>query len=151
MTLTVATLDELRPLVGTSLGTSSWLKITQDRIDTFADATDDHQWIHVDPQRAKDGPFGGVVAHGYLTLSLVVPMWEQVLDVTSVQTKVNYGLGKVRFPAPVPVDSAVRLAATLIAMDDVNGGAQLTIGGTIECDQAAKPVCVAEMIYRYLE
>jgi acyl dehydratase len=78
-------------------------------------------------------------------------MWEQVLDVTSVQTKVNYGLGKVRFPTPVPVDSAVRLAATLIAMDDVNGGAQLTISGTIECDQAAEPVCVAEMIYRYLE
>ena len=151
MTMTVATLADLRPLIGEGLGSSSWVEITQQRINTFADATGDQQWIHVDPERAKDGPFGGTIAHGYLTLSLVAPMWIEVLDVTSVHTMVNYGLGKVRFPAPVPVDSRLRLNATLAGLEDVPGGAQLTIGALVELEGAAKPVCVAEIIYRYFE
>jgi acyl dehydratase len=112
MSTIVETLDDLRPLVGTSLGSSEWVEIDQARIDTFADATDDHQWIHVDPRRAKNGPFGTTIAHGYLTLALLIPMWAEILDVTQVSAKVNYGLGKVRFPAPVPAGSKIRANAT---------------------------------------
>jgi acyl dehydratase len=149
VTTIVETLDELRALVGTDLGTSSWVEIDQARIDTFADATDDHQWIHVDPERAKDGPFGTTVAHGYLTLSLLIPMWSEVLDVKSVTSRVNYGLGKVRFPAPVPVGSKIRLTATLVSVEDVAGGAQLTIDAVIEREGGTKPVCVAQPIFRF--
>lgn len=105
-TLTVNGLPELKKLSGTDLGTSDWLEITQDRINTFADATGDHQWIHVDPERAAAGPFGAPIAHGYLTLSLFIPLFTDLLDVQGVTTKVNYGLNKVRFPSPVKAGSA---------------------------------------------
>ncbi len=150
-TTTVSTLGDLRPLVGTRLGSSSWVTVDQARIDAFADATGDHQWIHVDPQRAVSGPFGGTVAHGYLTLSLLIPLWTEILTVHSVHTKVNYGLGKVRFPAPVPAGSRVRATATLTALDDIAGGAQLTIDAVIERDGGDKPVCVAQPIFRFYE
>jgi acyl dehydratase len=145
----VDTLDELRPLVGTSLGTSSWVAVDQRRIDTFADATGDHQWIHVDPQRAATGPFGGTVAHGYLTLALLIPMWTEILTVRSVGTKVNYGLAKVRFPAPVPSGSRLRTTATLAAFEDIAGGAQLTVDAVIEREGGDKPVCVAQPLFRF--
>ena len=150
MSTVVDTLEELEPLVGTSLGVSSWVEISQERINTFADATDDHQWIHVDPERAAEGPFGTPIAHGYLTLSLLIPMWSELLDVRDVSTKVNYGLNKVRFPSPVPVGSKVRANATLAGVEQVPGGAQLTIDAVIEVDGAAKPACVAQMLVRFL-
>ena len=150
-TTTVSTLGELRPLVGTRLGASSWVTVDQDRIDAFADATGDHQWIHVDPARAASGPFGSTVAHGYLTLSLLIPLWTDILTVHSARTKVNYGLGKVRFPAPVPTGSRLRLIADLAAFEEVPGGAQLTIDATIERDGGDKPVCVAQTIFRFYE
>jgi acyl dehydratase len=145
----VETIEDLRPLVGAELGTSEWLEIDQSRIDTFADATDDHQWIHVDPERAKDGPFGSTIAHGYLTLSLVIPLWTQILDVRQVSSKVNYGLGKVRFPAPVPVGSKVRARATLAELGDIAGGVQLSIDAVVEREGGDKPVCVAQPIFRF--
>ena len=149
MSTVVDTLDDLRPLVGTSLGTSQWVEIGQARIDAFADATGDHQWIHVDPDRAKDGPFGTTVAHGYLTLALLIPMWTEILDVRNISSKVNYGLGKVRFPAPGPAGSKIRATATLAALDEINGGVQITIDAVIECDGSDKPVCVAQPIFRF--
>lgn len=149
MATVVDTLADLAPLVGTSLGSSAWVEVDQSRIDTFADATEDHQWIHTDPERAKDGPFGTTIAHGYLTLSLLIPLWSELLEVREVRTKVNYGLGKVRFPAPVPVGSKVRATATLAALDPVPGGVQLTIDAVIERDGADKPVCVAQPIFRF--
>jgi acyl dehydratase len=149
MTTAVDTLADLRPLVGIVLGTSEWVEISQDRINAFADAANDHQWIHVDPDRAKEGPFGVTVAHGYLTLSLLIPMWNEILTVRDVTTKVNYGLGKVRFPAPVPAGSRIHMTATLAALDDVEGGAQLTVDCVIERDGSAKPVCVAQPIFRF--
>jgi acyl dehydratase len=149
MSTIVETLDDLRPLVGTSLGSSEWVEIDQARIDTFADATDDHQWIHVDPTRAKNGPFGTTIAHGYLTLALLIPMWTEILDVTQVSAKVNYGLGKVRFPAPVPAGSKIRATATLAALEDITGGVQITIDAVIERDGSDKPACVAQPIFRF--
>jgi acyl dehydratase len=146
----VDTLDELTALVGRDLGTSAWLDVDQGRIDTFADATDDHQWIHVDPARAAAGPFGATIAHGYLTLALLIPLWSELLDVREVTTKVNYGLGKVRFPAPVPAGSKVRLRARLAAVDPIPGGAQLTVDAVIERDGSAKPVCIAQPVFRFL-
>jgi acyl dehydratase len=145
----VETLDDLRPLVGTELGSSNWIEIDQARINAFADATDDHQWIHIDPDRAKDGPFGTTIAHGYLTLSLLAPMWSEILHVTNVTTRVNYGLGKVRFPAPVPVGSRIRMTATLAALEDVPGGVQLTVDAVVELEGGVKPVCVAQPIFRF--
>jgi acyl dehydratase len=150
MTATTTTLAELPALAGSVLGTSEWFEITQGRVNTFADATDDHQWIHVDVERAaKESPFGGPVGHGFLTLSLFVPMWSQVLVVTDTTMAVNYGLNKVRFPAPVPVGSKIRLTATLVDVEEVKGGLQLTIGGVIERDGGGKPVCVLEAIMRF--
>jgi acyl dehydratase len=145
----VDTLEQLRPLVGTSLGSSSWIVVDQRRIDAFAEATGDHQWIHVDPVRAAGGPFGGTIAHGLLTLSLLVPAWTEILVVRAVRTKVNYGLGRVRFPAPVPAGSRLRTTASLAAFDDVAGGAQLTVDAVIERDGGDKPVCVAQPIFRF--
>jgi len=150
-TTTVDSLADLKELVGSSLGSSKWIEVDQQRIDTFADATDDHQWIHVDPDRAKDGPFGGTIAHGYLTLSLVIPVWTEILEVTSVTTKVNYGLGKVRFPAPVPAGSKVRANATLAGLEDIKGGVQLTVDIVIEREGSEKPVCIAQPIFRFYE
>ncbi|WP_329569338.1 MaoC family dehydratase [Streptomyces sp. NBC_01361] len=149
MGITVNGLDELKKLAGSDLGSSEWTAVTQERIGTFADATDDHQWIHTDPERAKDGPFGAPVAHGYLTLSLFIPMFTELLDVEGVTTKVNYGLNKVRFPAPVPAGSRIRLAARLAGVEDVPGGVQITVDGTVEIEGAAKPACVLQSVSRF--
>ncbi|MBY4209921.1 p-hydroxycinnamoyl-CoA hydratase [Rhodococcus fascians] len=153
MTTRVATLAELKNLEGTELGTSSWIEVPQQRIDTFADATDDHQWIHVDPERAKaESPFGGPIAHGYLTLSLIIPMWDELLVVDSVTTKINYGLNKVRFTNPVPAGGRVRLAATLKGYEELpEGGAQLTVAATIELEGSERPAVVVEAVYRMFD
>ncbi|MGW4392218.1 MaoC family dehydratase [Streptomyces sp. NPDC004685] len=149
MGVTVNGLAELKKLAGSDLGSSEWTDVTQERIGTFADATGDHQWIHTDPERAKEGPFGAPVAHGYLTLSLFIPMFTELLDVEGVTTKVNYGLNKVRFPAPVPVGSRIRLAARLAGVEDVPGGVQITVDGTVEIEGGAKPACVLQSVSRF--
>jgi acyl dehydratase len=151
MGITVSGLAELKELSGSELGTSDWLTITQERINLFADATDDHQWIHVDAGRAWGGPFGAPIAHGYLTLSLVVPLFTELLTVEGVTTKVNYGLNRVRFPAPVPAGARIRLAARIAAVDDVPGGVQLTMDGTIEIEGGAKPACVLQSVSRFYD
>jgi acyl dehydratase len=146
-TTTTTTLAELPALKGSVLGTSEWFEISQERVNTFADATDDHQWIHVDVERAsRESLFGGPVGHGFLTLSLFVPMWSQVLTVTDATMAVNYGLNKVRFPAPVPVGSKIRLAATLADVREITGGLMLTVGGVVEREGGDKPVCVLEAL-----
>jgi acyl dehydratase len=150
MTTSVETLNDLASYVGKELGTSSWVDVDQDRINAFADATDDHQWIHVDAERAKDGPFGGTIAHGYLTLSLLIPMWTDILEVGDVHTMVNYGLNKVRFPSPVPSGSKIRARATLAAFDAIPGGAQLAVDILVERQGGDKPACVAQLVLRYL-
>ena len=150
MATTVDTLDELPSLVGKELGVSSWIEIDQSRIDTFADSTNDHQWIHVDPERAKQGPFGETIAHGMLTLALVIPMWTDLLEVRDVTTKVNYGLNRVRFPSPVPSGSKVRTRATLAATEPIPGGAQLIVDTVVEREGSDKPACVAQLVFRYL-
>ncbi|SEB92354.1 Acyl dehydratase [Rhodococcus pyridinivorans] len=152
-TTSVANLTELAQLEGQILGTSSWITIPQDRINTFADATDDHQWIHVDPERAKaESPFGGPIAHGYLTLSLIIPMWEEVLKVDSVTMAVNYGLNKVRFTNPVPADGRVRLSATLQKAERLpKGGLQITVDAQIELEGSERPAVVVETVYRFFE
>jgi acyl dehydratase len=142
--------DELRAAVGTHLGFSDWLEITQDRIDGFADATGDHQWIHVDPERAKDGPFGATIAHGYLTLSITNTFFPDLLRVPGATMGVNYGANKVRFPAPVPVDSRIRMGCEIIDVDDVAGGVQVTTRNTVEIEGGDRPACVVEAISRYL-
>ncbi|QKZ17380.1 MULTISPECIES: MaoC family dehydratase [Streptomyces] len=149
MTITVNGLEELKKLSGTDLGTSDWIEITQSRINTFADATDDHQWIHVDPQRATEGPFGTPIAHGYLTLSLFIPLFTGLLDVQGVATKVNYGLNKVRFPSPVKVGSRIRLVGKLAEVEEVPGGVQITVDGTIEIEGATKPAAVLTSLSRF--
>ncbi|WP_327592760.1 MaoC family dehydratase [Streptomyces chartreusis] len=149
MTITVNGLEELKKLSGTDLGTSDWIEITQSRINTFADATDDHQWIHVDPQRATEGPFGTPIAHGYLTLSLFIPLFTGLLDVQGVTTKVNYGLNKVRFPSPVKVGSRIRLVGRLAEVEEVPGGVQVAVDGTIEIEGAQKPAAVLQSLSRF--
>jgi acyl dehydratase len=146
---TTTTMAELPGLVGTELGTSDWVEVTQERVNLFADATDDHQWIHIDVDRAKqESPYGGPIAHGYLTLSMLVPLVAKVLTVTDVAMGVNYGLNKVRFPAAVPVGSKVRARVTLKNVEEVAGGLQLTHAVTIEREGGDKPVCVAEWVVR---
>jgi acyl dehydratase len=143
-------IDDLPDLVGKDLGTGGWLTVAQHRINTFADATDDHQWIHVDAEKARQGPFGGTIAHGYLTLALFIPLFSALLDVTGATTKVNYGLNKVRFPAPVPAGARIRLGATIAEVRPVQGdGVQVTLDGTIEIDGSAKPACVLESVLRF--
>ena len=149
MSLTVNGLDELKKLAGSDLGTSEWIEVTQERINTFADATGDHQWIHVDPEKAKEGPFGAPIAHGYLTLSLFIPLFTELLDVQGVTTKVNYGLNKVRFPSPVKVGSRIRLTARLAEVEEVPGGAQITVEGAIEIEGATKPAAVLQSLSRF--
>ena len=144
-------LDEIRAAVGTMLGTSDWFEVTQEQVDLFAEATGDHQWIHVDVERAtKESPFGGPIAHGYLTLSLTNLVLPQVIEVRGVALGVNYGTGKVRFPAPVRVGSRVRGTAELTACDDVKGGVQTTIVITMEVEGGTKPACVVESLSRWL-
>jgi acyl dehydratase len=148
---TTTTLAELAALKGRELGTSDWFEVTQERVNTFADATDDHQWIHVDVERATaESPFGGPIGHGYLTLSLLIPMWSQVLTVTDSTMAVNYGLNKVRFPAPVPAGAKVRLTATLSSVAEIKGGYQVTVAAVIEREGGDKPVCIAEPVFRFL-
>jgi acyl dehydratase len=150
MTTTVTDIGALSDLVGRELGPSPWLTVGQDRIDAFAAATDDFQWIHCDPQRAADGPFGTTIAHGYLTLSLVVPLFADMLQVDGVTTKLNYGLNKVRFPAPVPAGSQVRLHATIREVLELGGGAyQLTFDAVVEVAGQPKPACVAQPVFRF--
>ena len=149
MTITVNGLGELKVRAGQHLGYTSWLQVDQDRINTFADATGDHQWIHVDVERSRSGPFGGPIAHGYLTLSLLVPLWNELVEVRDVTMAVNYGLNKVRFPAPLPVGSKIRLGATLAAIVDVPGGVDALVDAVIESDASAKPACVAQVVQRY--
>ena len=147
--ITVSGLDELKALTGRDLGHSSWIEITQERISMFAEATGDHQWIHVDPDRARSGPFGATVAHGYLTLSLVIPLFGELLTIEGTRMGINYGLEKVRFPHPVRVGSKIRLAARVATVEDVAGnGVQLTLDFTVEIDGVAKPACVARVVYR---
>jgi acyl dehydratase len=149
MTTTVNGIDELKAKQGEHLGYSDWHEVTQQQVNTFADATGDHQWIHVDPERAKAGPFGGPIAHGYLTLSLAPALLPEILQVGGISMGVNYGCEKVRFPSPVPVGSKVRAGAELLSVDDVAGGAQVTMRVTFEVEGAPKPSCVAEVVYRY--
>jgi acyl dehydratase len=140
----------LRELAGTTLGPTEWHEITQDQVNLFADATDDHQWIHVDPVRAADGPFGGTIAHGYLTLSLIIPLWTSLLEIENIGMGVNYGINKARFPAPVPVGGKIRLTAHVAAVDELDEkSVQLTVDFTMELEGSGKPAVAAQALYRY--
>ena len=142
-------IDAILAAVGQPLGASDWVTLTQERVNTFADATDDHQWIHVDPVKSKDGPFGACIAHGYLTLSLVSRFLPQIVDV-KMKMGVNYGCDKVRFPAPVPVGSRIRGVGEPMAAERTrDGGVQATIRVTVEIEGGAKPACIADTLSRY--
>ncbi len=141
--------SELLQAQGEQLGKSDWLEIDQNRINLFADATGDHQWIHVDPERAKDGPFGKCIAHGYLTLSLVNLFLPQIIDVQGISMGVNVGCEKIRFPSPVPVGSRVRGSGELVSVEEVKGGIQSVVRVTVEIEGQDKPACVADTISRY--
>ncbi|MET9580077.1 MaoC family dehydratase [Streptomyces sp. DT199] len=141
--------DDLKSAVGEQLGYTDWLDIDQKRIDLFAEATGDHQWIHIDPEKAAAGPFGTTIAHGYLTLSLLPLFGPQLIAVEGVKMGVNYGTNKVRFPAPVPVNSRLRATATISAVDEVPGGVQVAVAFSVEREGGDKPVCVAESVARY--
>jgi len=143
-------IDELTAAVGEELGTSDWLTVDQERINTFADATGDHQWIHVDAEQAAAGPFGAPIAHGFLTLSLLSAFQPQIFRVDGVAMVINYGLNKVRFPAPVRVGSRIRARTRLAAVKPLDGGAQAELTTTIEIENADKPACVAESVTRYV-
>ena len=142
---------ELPSLVGSIVGTSQPISIPQERIDAFAEATEDRQWLHTDPQKAKDGPFGSTIAHGYLTLSLSTALLWDVLQVSDAGQVVNYGLDKVRFPAPVPAGSDVSMSLEVLGVDEIEGGVQLRYRGTATVTGQEKPVCVAEGIFRYYQ
>ncbi|WP_406280952.1 MaoC family dehydratase [Embleya sp. NBC_00896] len=151
MAATVFTdLQQIKDSVGKHLGHSEWLEITQDRINLFADATGDHQWIHVDAEKAKEGPFGAPIAHGYLTLALSNLFLPQIVEVRNISMGVNYGVDKVRFPSPVTVGSRVRGGAEIATVADIPGGIQVTIRITIEIADSPKPACVIDSITRYL-
>jgi len=139
-------LDALAGLTGEELGTSDWLEIDQDRVNRFADATGDHQWIHVDVERAATGPFGGTIAHGYLTLSLIPYLGSQVFSLETPGAKLNYGVNKVRFPSPVPVGSRIRSRVVMGEVTDLPAGKQLTLRHTVEIEGQDKPACVAETV-----
>ena len=148
MTKTITGLDELKAHIGEELGVSDWYDVTQAEIDRFADVTQDFQWIHVDPERAAQTPFGGTIAHGLFTLSLGPKFSYEIVDVQGFAFGMNYGYGRIRFPAPLPIGSRVRMRATLTAVDEVPGGAQFTITQTFEREGHEKPVCVAESLAR---
>jgi len=151
MATTFDTLDDLRAASGAHLGWTDWVDITQERVNLFADATGDHQWIHVDVERATaESPFGGPIAHGYLTLALSNLFLPQLLQVPGASAGVNYGTGKVRFPAPVPVGSRIRGGAEITAVEEIPGGVQTTITITIEVEGGTKPACVIESLSRWL-
>ena len=141
---------DLESLVGQTLGPSDWFEVDQARINTFADATGDHQWIHVDVEKAKDGPFGAPIAHGYLTLSLVNHFLPSLITVPSASMGINYGCNKVRFPSPVPVGSKIRASGQIAEVDDVPGGVQVVVKVAVEVEGAPKPACIAETVSRFL-
>ena len=144
-----ASLAAMRGLVGQELAVTDWVPVSQERVNLFADATDDHQWIHVDIERSKrESPFGGPIAHGFLTLSMLSSLFEKAVRMADATMVVNYGLNKVRFPAPVPVGSRVRARLTLQKVEDIDGGAQLEWQVVVEREGGAKPVCVAELLIR---
>jgi len=145
----VRAVDEFHAMAGQHLGYSQWHVIDQERVNRFADATDDHQWIHVDPARAAEGPFGGPIAHGYLTLSMAPVLLHDVLEVEGMRFGVNYGCNKVRFPAPLKVGSKLRLGAEVAGVEGVEGGVQVTLDVTLEAEGSPKPCCVAQVVYRY--
>ncbi|WP_129661805.1 MaoC family dehydratase [Rothia uropygialis] len=149
MAIVNTTLAELKDLVGKELGPCKAQRITQEQINTFADATGDHQYIHVDPERAKNGPYGTTIAHGFLTLSLTLPMFAEILDVTDVSTKINYGLEKVRFPSPVKVGDQVSMTSTLAEVKDIEGGVQVEIDNAVTSEGASKPSVVARSVLRF--
>lgn len=145
-----AGIEAIKAKVGEHLGYSDWHEVTQEQVNLFAEATGDHQWIHVDPERAKaESPFGGPVAHGYLTLSLAPVLLEETFTVSGVSMGLNYGCNKVRFPAPVPVGSKLRLGASLQSLEEIPGGAQIVVAMTFEVEGQEKPSCVAEAVYRF--
>ncbi len=145
----VKSIDELKAIAGSHLGYSQWHEVTQHEVDSFADATEDYQWIHTDAERARTGPFGQTIAQGYLTLSLAVPLLFEVLAVQGTNFVVNYGVNRVRFPTPVPVGSRIRLGAVLKDVRDVAGGVQTLVEATFELEGADKPPCVAEILFRF--
>lgn len=142
--------NDLLSSVGTELGVSEWMTIDQDRINLFADATGDHQWIHVDPVRAKEGPFGATIAHGYLTLALSNYFLPMLIDVKNISMGINYGMNKVRFPSPVKVGSRIRASARLAEAEEIRGGVQVVIVITMEIEGSERPGCVIESVTRYL-
>jgi acyl dehydratase len=146
---TTTTLDQLPTLIGTDLGYTEYVTITQDRVNLFAEAANDDQWIHTDPERAASGPFGGAIAHGFLTLSLTIPFWTELLEVEGVTAKVNYGLDRVRFITPVPVGSRIRMTATIASVDDVKGGLQITVDQTVEIEGQERPALISRGIHRF--
>lgn len=147
---TIISFEDAPTPTGQDLGFSQWRTVTQEMVNTFADATDDQQWIHTDPERAKDGPFGGAIAHGFLTLSMIIPFWGELLDVTGVTTKVNYGLDKVRFTSPVKVGSRIRMGAVVREISEVKGnGLHLVADGTIEIEGQERPAVVATFLTRF--
>ncbi len=145
----ISTLDEFENIVGEHLGYSDYLAVTQEKINLFADATGDHQWIHIDPERAADGPFGAPIAHGYLTLSLIPALIGQVFLVENLTFGVNYGCNKVRFAAPVSAGSELRLGISVASVERIEGGAQVVLDATLEIKDSTKPSCVAQVVYRY--
>jgi acyl dehydratase len=148
---TFKSVAELAAAKGQDIGQSDWVTITQEDVNLFADATGDHQWIHVDPERAAQGPFGGTIAHGFMTLSLLPRLWHEIYTVNGIKLAVNYGLNKVRFPAPVPVGAKVRARSSLVDVEDLgNGVVQATVSTAVEIEGSAKPACVAESIVRYI-
>ena len=151
MATTVQGIEKFHDLVGQHLGYSEWHRIEQAQINLFADATGDHQWIHVDPERAAAGPFGTTIAHGYLTLSLVAYLLPQVVRVTGISMGINYGVDKVRFPSPVPVGSRLRGGVELIEVHDIAGGVQVTLRIIVEREGSDKPACVVDALSRYLD
>lgn len=148
---TFESVSELAAAAGETLGTSDWVTITQEDVNLFAEATGDHQWIHVDPERAASGPFGTTIAHGFLTLSLLPRLQHEIYAVNGIKLAINYGLNKVRFPSPVPVGSRVRAQLSVVGVDDVgNGAVQATLSTTVEIEGSAKPACVAESVVRFV-
>jgi acyl dehydratase len=149
MVTTVKGIEELKARSGQHVGYSEWHEVTQPQVNTFADATGDHQWIHVDVERAKSGPFGGPIAHGYLTLSLAPALLGEVMRVEGISMGINYGCNRVRFPSPVPVGSRVRMGVALGDVEDTSGGVQVNLDLTFEVEGQDKPACVAQVVYRY--
>lgn len=149
MTTVIERPGKLLDIVGEHLGYSDWLEIDQQRINLFADATGDHQWIHVDPDKAREGPFGSTIAHGYLTLSLANLFLPQIMQVENVSMGVNYGCDRVRFPAPVPVGSRVRGGGEVISAEEVKGGVQVVVRITVEVEGSERPACIIDTISRF--